>query len=417
MFTRSLRFALLISVFFLMSGLPAQAQFLWRVVKHEGRDYLPLDNVAQFYQLQFNPRTVSNPLTLSGPRAQVEVSGDARELVVNGVKQWLSFPMLIESGQVLISRFDLAKMLDPVLRPNMVPELRPFKTVVLDAGHGGQDRGASSTTGLEKDYTLSVIQNVKRLLLAKGYQVKMTRDSDVFIPLEGRADQANVEKDAIFVSVHFNSSSDNGAASGFEVFAMTPRGALSTGDAVPTLDVLKELPGNLVDNASLALATCVHHSLLGHIPQVDRGVKRARFVVLKMNRLPAILVEGGFLTNPSESQRINETEWREKLAASIVDGVESYKQVADRRVMPRLLADYRLEQLPLSGRMVDPNAIVPVQSSPGVMPTSNVVDLNSPSPLTPSTSGQQPAPEVKPSAAAPPMPEASPKPPEMPPVV
>lgn len=367
----------------------AQAQFAWRIVKHEGRDYLPLDNVAAFYQLQFNPRTVSNPLQLQGPRARVEVAGP-RELLVNGVKQCLSFPLVVDNNQALISRFDLAKTLDPVLRPNAIPELRAFKTVVLDAGHGGSDRGANSATGgLEKDYTLDVIQNVKRQLLAKGYQVKMTRDADAFIPLEGRAQQANEEPDAIFVSVHFNSAADGGAANGFEVFAMTPRGALSTGDSVPTLDALKELPGNAVDSASLALATCVQHSLLGHIPQFDRGVKRARFVVLKLNKLPAVLVEGGFLTHPTESQRINEAAWRQKLAESIVVGVDSYKQVAEKRAMPRLLADYRMEQLPLAGRMVDPNTIAPAQASPGVLPTSNAT-----SPGAPATPAAMPPPQT-----------------------
>lgn len=359
----------------------AQAQFAWRLVKHDGRDYLPLGNVAEFYQLQLNPRTASNPVTtLSGPRARIELAGNGRELIVNGVKQCLSFPLVMQNEQIFLSRFDLAKTVDPVLRPNAISELRPFKTVVLDAGHGGQDRGANSATGFEKDYTLDVIRDLRRLLLAKGFQVKMTREDDVFIPLEGRAEAANAESDAIFVSVHFNSAAD-GVANGFEVFSMTPRGALSTGDTVPTLDALKELPGNACDNASLALATCVQHSLLGHIPQADRGVKRARFVVLKQNRLPAVLVEGGFLTSPTESQRINEAAWRQKLAESIVAGVESYRQVAERKAMPRLLADYRLEQLPLAARMVDPNAVAATVPNPGVLPTNNpTVDAAAPPP-------------------------------------
>ena len=372
----------------------ARAQFAWRLVKHDGRDYLPLDNVGQFYQLQFSPRTASNPMSsLSGPRAKIELAGNGRELIVNGVKLCLSYPLVFEGNQVFLSRFDLAKTLDPVLRPNAIPELRPFKTVVLDAGHGGQDKGANSSTGFEKDYTLDVVQNLKRLLVAKGYQVKLTRESDVFIPLEGRAESANEEENAIFVSVHFNSATD-GVANGFEVFAMTPRGALSTGDSVPTLDALKELPGNTCDNASLALATCVQHSLLGHIPQTDRGIKRARFVVLKQNRLPAVLVEGGFLSSATESQRINEEEWRRKLAESIVAGVDSYRQVADRKAMPRLLADYRLEQLPLAARMVDPANVAPTQPNAGsVLPTSNPV--NDPSPPPPDPVAPVPAPSAQ----------------------
>ena len=383
MLTRTRKLGLIGSLLLAAALAPtARAQFAWQLVKHDGRDYLPLDNVGQFYQLQFNPRTVANPLaTLSGPRAKIELAGNGRQLVVNGIKLCLSFPLVFENGQMLISRFDLAKTLDPVLRPNAIPELRPFKTVVLDAGHGGQDRGARSATGFEKDYTLDVIQNIERLLVAKGYQVKMVRDRDVYVGLEERAQVANTEPDAIFVSVHFNSNG-SGGANGLEVYAMTPRGALSTGDSVPTLDALLELPGNACDNASLALATCVHHSLLGHIPEPDRGVKRARFVVLKENRLPAILVEGGFLTSPTESQRINEAAWRRKLAESIVAGVDSYKQVAERKAMPRLVADYRLEQLPLTARMVDPANVVPMPPGAGtVLPTSNMV--NDPAPAEP----------------------------------
>lgn len=408
MLTRTRKLGLIGSALLAVATLvpAARAQFSWQLVKHDGRDYLPLDNVGQFYQLQFNPRTVANPtVTLSGPRAKIELSGNSRQLIVNGIKQCLSFPLVFENGQTLISRFDLAKTLDPVLRPNAIPELRPFKTVVLDAGHGGQDRGARSATGFEKDYTLDVIQNIERLLVAKGYQVKMVRDRDVYVGLEERAQTANAEPDAIFVSVHFNSNG-GGGANGLEVYAMTPRGALSTGDSVPTLDALQELPGNACDNASLALATCVHHSLLGHIPEPDRGVKRARFVVLKENRLPAILVEGGFLTSPTESQSINEAAWRQKLAESIVAGVDSYKQVAERKAMPRLLADYRLEQLPLTARMVDPAKVVPVQSNAGsVLPTSNVV--NDPAPAEPAPKPAASA-TSKPAVEAPAPPEAGP---------
>ena len=192
---------------------------------------------------------------------------------------------MVQTGQTLVSRFDLAKTIEPCLRPAMVSNLGPFHTVVIDAGHGGGDRGASSTAGFEKTYTLAVIDDLKKALEAKGLKVILTRADDSYLPLEGRAQKANDTADAVFVSVHFNSESNGATASGFEVYAMTPRGAASTGDGVVTADQFKSMPGNDYDDASLALATCVQHSLLGHLPEFDRGVRRARFAVLRTRPL------------------------------------------------------------------------------------------------------------------------------------
>ncbi len=91
-------------------------------------------------------------------------------------------------------------------------------------------KGAVSSYGCEKDFALDVARNIKPLLEAKGLTVKMTRDSDIFVPLELRARIANASKDAIFVSIHFNATDMNPAASGFEIFSLTPRGAPSTQD-------------------------------------------------------------------------------------------------------------------------------------------------------------------------------------------
>lgn len=326
----------------------------WQLVKVDGRDYLPLENVARFYQLQGSTHMVDHRIVLGDGRARLELGGNPREVYISGVKQWLSFPALIQGDQVLISRFDLAKTIEPCLRPSMIANLRPFRTVVLDAGHGGKDRGASSRVGVEKAYTLDVCQDLKKSLEAMGLRVIVTRNDDSFLPLEERADLANGINGAVFVSLHFNSANDGGRANGFEVYAVTPQGAASTADSMPTLDQFEEAPGSEFDNASLALATCVQHSLLGHLPQVDRGVRRARFAVLRLTRAPAILVEGGFLTNDLESRSINDPAWRQRLAEAIAQGVKSFQDVAVSGKPPKLLADYRSEQLPMLGTVVNP---------------------------------------------------------------
>jgi N-acetylmuramoyl-L-alanine amidase len=341
----------------LLSTADLRADFAWNLIKVDKREYLTLENIAQFYQLRVDTSNPGHHAILTDGRTRLETTGHPKELVINGIRQWLSFPMLDQGGHTLVSRFDLAKTVEPCLRPTMIGNLHPFDTVVIDAGHGGADKGANSAVGYEKDYTLDVIKNLKRSLENKGLRVLMTRDSDTYIALDNRAQYSNEVKDAIFVSVHFNSCNDGGSANGFEVYAMTPLGAISTADRAATLEQFQNQPGNDYDNASLALATSVHHSLLGHIPQQDRGVKRARFAVLRLTHAPAVLVEGGFLTNRTESQWINDAGWRKKLAESIAQGVQSYAELANRKIPPKLLADYRSEQLPMAGTMVDPAAV------------------------------------------------------------
>ncbi len=346
---------------------------VWQLVKADGRDYLPLENIARFYQLQGNTQMADHRVSLGDGRTRLDLGGNPNEVYINGVKQWLSFPALVQNDQILISRFDLAKTIEPCLRPSMIANLRPFHTVVIDAGHGGKDRGASSRLGMEKEYTLDVCRDLKKNLETMGLRVVVTRGDDEFLPLEERADLANGIDDAVFVSLHFNSASDGGRANGFEVYSITPQGAASTADRSLTLDQFEEVPGNEFDNASLALATCVQHSILGQIPQVDRGVRHARFAVLRLTRAPAILVEGGFLTNDQDSRSINDPAWRERLAEAIAQGLKSFQDTAVFGKPPKLLADYRNEQLPLLGTIVNPVALAtraPLQAV-GVVPVAN----------------------------------------------
>ena len=344
----------------------------WQIVSVSGRDYLSFENVATFYQLQDTPSQDGHSATLSDSRVRLQTFANPREIAINGVKQWLSFPTVFQNGQLLVTRFDLAKTIEPCLRPTMIGNVAPARTVVLDAGHGGQDGGGRTTTGSEKDYTLDVIQDLKKSLEAKGLKVVLTRSDDAYLALEQRAEIANTIPDAIFVSVHFNSSSD-ASANGIEVFAMTPQGAASTADSTVALDQFKQMPGNDFDNASLALATCVHHALLGNVTEEDRGVKRARFAVLRLTHAPAVLIEGGFMTNGMESKEINNPAWRQSLAEAIVAGVRSYQDMAQFKTPPKLLADYQSEHFPLGGAIVDPVALAKRGSAAGtkVLPAAN----------------------------------------------
>ena len=314
----------------------------WQVIKIGPRDYLTVDNIAKFYGLLGNVDSTGKIVVLNNGRNQLQVTLDSREAIVNGVRNWLCFPVIAKDDKFLVSRIDLAKTIEPQLRPQMVPQKGKVQTVVLDPGHGGFDKGARNNFGTEKDYALDVARKLRPMLQKKGFKVVLTRENDVFIPLHMRARIANATKDSIFVSLHFNGAS-NREASGLEIFSLTPRGAPSTDDDALALHFVNMQAGSPVDAQSFALSATVFHSMLGHLPELDRGIKRARFAVLRHTKIPAILVEGGFMTETENSKRVADPAWREKLAESLAVGIESYRNLVEKKQRPLLVAEYRAQ--------------------------------------------------------------------------
>ena len=315
----------------------------WQVIKVNGRDFLSVDNVAKFYG--FSGAVVDGKnIKLSTEKNELQFRVDSREMLLNGVRNWLSFPVFVHEGKVLVSRIDLAKTLEPQLRPNMIKNLGRVQTIVLDPGHGGFDKGAISGYGYEKDYALDLGRLLRPLLQARGFRVIMTRESDVFVPLEVRAQIANATRDSIFVSLHFNATDRDPIASGFEIYSLTPRGAPSTYEDWLTQMSINIQNGTEADAASVELSSCIYHSLIGHIGEFDRGIKRARFAVLRLTKIPAVLVEGGFLTERGESRLIAKPEWRKRLADAICTGIDNFRTLAENKKRPFVVADYRREK-------------------------------------------------------------------------
>src|SRR6266542_828905 len=312
----------------------------WQIIKINGHDYLSVDNVSRVYGL---PAEVASPgrVPVETVKNPLEFVRDSREAIINGARSWLCFPLIEQDGKFLVSRTDVAKTIEPLVRPQRVINAGKVQTVVLDPGHGGYDKGAVCRYGCEKDFALDVARKLRPLLQAKGFRVIMTREGDYFVPLEVRAKIANAARNSIFVSVHFNATNDDPNATGFEIFSFTPRGAPSTSDSAVVPSAVSMQPGSVVDAQSMALSACIYHSLLGHIPEFDRGIKRARFAVLRLTKVPAVLIEGGFLTERGESRLIAEKDWRGRLAQAISAGVENYVALGVRKQPPMLVADYR----------------------------------------------------------------------------
>src|SRR6184192_2817405 len=313
----------------------------WQIIKVSGHDYLSVDNISKFYGLAAEVVSVGGKTQLETVRSPLEFVRGSREVMINGARSWLCFPIIENDGRFLVSRTDLAKTIEPLLRPQRVPNAGKVETIVLDPGHGGHDKGALSRYGSEKDFALDVARTLRPLLQAKGLRVIMTREGDYFVPLEVRAQIANAARNSIFVSIHFNATNDDPNATGFEIFSFTPLGAPSTSDGAVAPSSLSTQPGTAVDAQSMALSACIYHSMLGHIPEFDRGIKRARFAVLRLTRVPAVLVEGGFLTERGESKLIAMKDWRAKLAQAISIGIENYHALGVKKQPPMLVADYR----------------------------------------------------------------------------
>ena len=174
-------------------------------------------------------------------------------------------------------------------------------TVVIDAGHGGHDRGGIPGQRIaEKDMTLDVALRLRNVLSASGYRVVMTRSTDVFVPLGGRVAIANSYRNAIFVCIHFNATGRSGA-SGIETY--------------------------FYSRESLPLASAIHYYVTGGAPSANRGVRRRGYYVLRRTSIPAVLVECGFLTNPTEAAYAQSVSYRQKLAEEIAAGIRGRNSV------------------------------------------------------------------------------------------
>lgn len=312
----------------LLSGPGSSPGYEWKVVEANGRDYVTLKDIKSFYGFARMDREGRNIWLRSGT-VQAKFSTGSDDIYINNVKFCLSFPTEDRDGQVLVSRMDLAKLIDPILRPTFIGGPVGFDTVVIDPGHGGHDSGAVGIYGAEKFYTLDTSQRLERLLKAQGYKTVLTRRTDVFIERSERVSIANRTPKCIFVSIHFNQFSSSSAI-GLETFALAPQGAATTDKDIKSTDMVNRR-GNERDSENIALATAVHANTLARLRSVDRGVKRARYDVIAGIEKPGILVEGGFVSNPTEGARIHRPDFRQTLAEAIAGGVKNYRLALMRR--------------------------------------------------------------------------------------
>lgn len=284
--------------------------FQWESVQINDTSYISFQQFSEFYKLSEKER-IGDQITLENKRAQLKFTIGSQETAINGVKIFLSKPILEKDQSPHLSQLDLSSLIDPILRPRSISNAKKFNTIILDPGHGGSDQGAAN---LEAQYTLAIVKKTRTLLTKKGFRVVLTRSGDTHIPLEERVNIANQETNAILISLHFNSGDKS--AHGMETYIISAKEPHATGAA------------------SAALATAIHSRCLmyfnnkqhGHELGIeDRGIRHAKFSLLKDSQHPAILIEAGFLTNREEAAKIQTEAYQNTLAQSLVRGIEVYR--------------------------------------------------------------------------------------------
>jgi len=233
----------------------------------------------------------------------------------------------------------------PTPRAERLPmALRPVLTVVVDAGHGGSDPGAIGPGGLrEKDVTLALALDLEQRLLARGFQVVMTRRSDVTRSLEARTALAEGSGGDVFISIHCNAAPRRGAQ-GIETYYLDRTherhtlqvAARENGVPPSALDPLQRALAGLrvseVGSQSAVLARAVHGELIRGVREAfgsasDLGVKRGPFHVLFLSDAPSILVEVGFLTHREEERRLGSRWYRSVAAEHLARGLSAYRSL------------------------------------------------------------------------------------------
>jgi N-acetylmuramoyl-L-alanine amidase len=207
--------------------------------------------------------------------------------------------------------------------------LKRFAVVVLDPGHGGQDSGAMCGGVMEKDLTLDVARRVDRLLDAEGIATLMTRLGDTYVSLADRAAFGNRVRDSIFVSIHFNED-NKPVASGVETYYAEHQIA-SAPLFVSWLPFLSQPPSNSPNRESQSLAGFIQEALVTRTRSVDRGTQAKQFFVIANVTSPAVLIEGGFLTNKEDVSKLASEGYRDQLAAAVADGISRYRDAASQQ--------------------------------------------------------------------------------------
>ena len=290
--------------------------------------YISVREMARFYGFRVNTPS-ANRIQLKNKVHTLEWEINTRKFWFDNNLIWLNAPISKTRGYWAVKEVDLKTTIDPLLRPDLYLKNKQIDVVILDPGHGGKDRGASGPLALtESRVVLDIAYRVRSRLLAAGLKVHMTRDNDTFIELNDRCYKAAAVRADLFVSIHLNSSRSD--TTGQETYILTAAGYPSTNNEPGQAPKNEVYRGNNFNPENTLLGYYLHKRVAPNLHGDDRGLRRARFLVLREAPCPAALVECGFISSLKDEALFNTAIYRQLAAKSIAEGILDYVTAAQR---------------------------------------------------------------------------------------
>jgi len=381
-----------------VAALPARAATVKVTgVAYAGKYFVALEDLARAYSLSYSEK--GKQLTLSAGPTTISLRGEGREMTFNGTSIWLNAPVYLVRGRWSVSDADAGDIIGPLLRPTQYLRARNARTVVLDAGHGGKDPGAVSGGRQEKDLTLDIARRTRKLLEAAGLRVVMTRDEDKFLDLDKRPAVAARKGGDVFVSIHVNAARDR-SVRGIETYVTPTENFPPTAEAKLSGKYPKK-PNNAFNHSNTVLGNQLQAALRNFTRGEDRGLRHARYLVIRESPVPAALVECGFITNPDEGYRLGLPSYRDTLAQAIAQGIlnyfalveqskrgaSGYVPAAPKPAPPPTVQPQPVQPQPVQPQPVQPQPVQPVEPQPLQPQPTQPLD---PQPLQPQPLQPQP---------------------------
>jgi N-acetylmuramoyl-L-alanine amidase len=305
----------------------------------EGNLYRPLADIAAFYGMKITWVSPAQTLDAQNQYCTLEVTAGERILRLNNEPLALGFPILLRQGMLYLAKSDFDNNIFPLLSPGKIPAAIPaLHRIVIDPGHGGIDTGTpnNALNTSEKINTLDTGLRLAYELQKRGYEVFLTRSTDVYVGLTDRTTIANQAKADLYISIHFNDAPQD-SVTGVETWILPPPGQPTSSEAKASVSDQTVLPGNRFDAWNAIAGFSIERTVTRELDAVNRGIKRAHERVLDGLNMPGLLVECGFLSSPVEGRKIITADYHQQIAVAIADGVDLYKTTLD-RLRPKPLA-------------------------------------------------------------------------------
>ena len=280
--------------------------------------YQSVEELRSFYKLDTGTKgRRRGSLVMSNADVSLEFGPASNELTVDGVRIGLLHPLVRDAkGNFLVSRDDWVQWIDPVLRPTYLAGREEVQTVIIDAGHGGHDKGVQMEAGSEDKLVLQVAEELQKQLAKNGLRVMLTRTGDYFLSDQQRVDAANVYPNAIFLSLHINSASAE--KRGPEVYIRSPLSLPGEGARASAVYAPR----------SAVLAYAVQCALSSAAGVAGGGCGHTHFNLLSSLNMPAVWVELGYATNLQDAALLATAAYREKLAEALARAVTIFAHYA-----------------------------------------------------------------------------------------